>query len=182
MEAAKLTAQTLVCYSIGLFFYAYTFVNGSFFAALQNTKALFYMGIASIFLNTFFNFVFMHLIGVRGIALSTSFTMFIISIYFIFLLRRRLKISGLSEILSSFYRMIFAAAGMLGTGFLSLRLFQMVTTERWIYLPITFTLVCMSYLGIIWMFRTEDLNACWEAFARMLHPLLKYRKSDRTKN
>jgi len=182
MEAAKMTAQTLVCYSLGLFFYAYTFVNGSFFAALQNTKALFYMGIASIFLNTFFNFVFMHLIGVRGIALSTSFTMFIISIYFIFLLRRRLKISGLSEILSSFYRMIFAAAGMLGTGFLSLRLFQMVTTERWIYLPITFTLVCMSYLGIIWMFRTEDLNACWEAFARMLHPLLKYRKSDRTKN
>jgi putative peptidoglycan lipid II flippase len=182
MEAAKQTAQTLVCYSLGLFFYAYTFVNGSFFAALQNTKALFYMGIASIFLNTFFNFVFMHLIGVRGIALSTSFTMFIISVYFIYLLKRRLNITNLSEIFSSFYRMILAAACMMGTGFLFLRLFRMVTTERWIYLPITLTLVCISYLGVIWMFRTEDLSACWSTLSRMLLSLAIGKKTDRAKN
>jgi len=48
-EAARQTGQTLACYSIGLFFYAYTFINGAFFAALQNTKALLYMGIVSIF-------------------------------------------------------------------------------------------------------------------------------------
>ena len=182
MEAVRQTAQTLVCYSFGLFFYAYTFVNGSFFAALQNTKALFYMGIASVCLNTFFNFVFMLLIGVRGIALSTSFTMFIISVCFIYLLKRRLDISSLSEIFSSFYRIILAAACMLGTGFLFLRLFQMVTTERWIYLPITLTLVCISYLGVIWMFRTEDLNACWDALARMLHTTVISRKTDRANN
>ena len=182
MEAARQTSQTLICYSLGLFFYAYTFVNGSFFAALQNTRVLFYMGIASIFLNAFFNFVFMHLIGVRGIALSTSFTMFIISIYFIYLLKRRLDISDLSEIFSSFYRMILAAACMLGTGFLFLRLFQMVTNERWIYLPITLTLVCISYLGVIWMFRTEDLNTCWDALARMLRTMVISKKTDRANN
>ncbi len=179
MEAARLTAQTLVCYSLGLFFYAYTFINGSFFAALQNTKTLFYMGIASIFLNVFFNFIFMHLIGVRGIALSTSFTMFIISIYFVYLLKRRLGISDLSEIFSSFYRMILAAACMLGTGFLSLRLFQMATADRWIYLPVTLTLVCISYLGVVWMLRTEDLNTCWEALTRMLRTLVMSKKTDR---
>lgn len=179
MEAAKQTAQTLVCYSLGLFFYAYTFVNGSFFAALQNTKALFYMGIASLILNVFFNFVFMNLIGVQGIALSTSFTMFIISIYFIYLLKRRLGISNLSEIFSSFYRMMLAAACMLGTGFLLLKLFHMVTTERWIYLPLTITLVCISYLGVIWLFRTEDLTACWNALARMLSRLVVSRKAER---
>ena len=177
MEAARQTAQTLVCYSLGLFFYAYTFVNGSFFAALQNTKTLFYMGIASLLLNVFFNFVFMHLIGVKGIALSTSFTMFIISIYFIYLLKRRLGISNLSEIFSSFYRMILAAACMLGTGFLLLRLFQMVTIERWIYLPITITLVCISYLVVIWMFRTEDLTTCWDALARILHTMVMSKKN-----
>jgi putative peptidoglycan lipid II flippase len=181
MEAARQTAQTLVCYSLGLFFYAYAFVNGSFFAALQNTKALFYMGIASLLLNVFFNFVFMHLIGVKGIALSTSVTMFIISIYFIYLLKRSLGISNLSEIFSSFYRMLLAATGMLGTGFLVLRLFQMVTTERWIYLPITFTFVCISYLLVIWMFRTEDLNTCWEALVRMLRTLLMGKKTDPAK-
>jgi len=177
MEAARQTAQTLVCYSLGLFFYAYTFVNGSFFAALQNTKALFYMGVASIFLNAFFNYVFMHLIGVRGIALSTSFTMFIISVYFIYLLKLRLDISDLSEIFSSFYRMILAAACMLGTGFLLLRLFQMLTTERWIYLPITLMLACISYLVVIWMFRTKDLNTCWDVLARMLRNLVVGKKA-----
>ncbi len=182
MEAARQTAQTLVCYSLGLFFYAYTFVNGSFFAALQNTRALFYMGIASLLLNVFFNFVFMHLIGVKGIALSTSFTMLIISIYYIYLLKRRLDISDLSEIFSSFYRMIFAAACMLGTGFLLLRLLQMVTTEKWIYLPITLALVCISYLGVIWLFRTEDLNTCWDAVARMLRTSVMGKKTEPARN
>jgi putative peptidoglycan lipid II flippase len=182
MEAARQTAQTLVCYSLGLFFYAYAFVNGSFFAALQNTKALFYMGIASLLLNVFFNFVFMHLIGVKGIALSTSVTMFIISLYFIHLLQRRLAISNLSEIFSSFFRMILAAACMLGTGFLCLRLFQMGSTERWIYLPITLTLVCISYLAVVWVFRTDDLNACWDALARLLRTLLIRGKTDRAVN
>ena len=180
MEAARLTAQTLVCYSLGLSFYAYTFINGSFFAALQNTKTLFYMGIGSIALNVFFNFLFMHLIGVRGIALSTSVTMLIISLYYVYVLKRRLGISDLSEIFSSFYRMILAAGCMLSTGFISLRLLQMVTSDKWIYLPVTFTLACISYLGVVWVFRTEDLNTCWEALTRMLRAPVMSRKDYRT--
>lgn len=181
MAAARQTAETLVCYSLGLFFYGYTFINGSFFAALQNTKALLYMGIASIFINVFFNFLFMQLMGVKGIALSTSFTMFIISMYFVYLLKRRLDISNLSEIFSSFYRIILAAACMLGMGFMFSRLFQMVTTARWISLPITITLVCITYLGVVWMFRTKDLNACWEALVRMLCTPVMSKKADRVK-
>jgi len=181
MAAARQTAETLVCYSLGLFFYGYTFINGSFFAALQNTKALLYMGIASIFINVFFNFLFMQLMGVKGIALSTSFTMFIISMYFVYLLKRRLDISNLSEIFSSFYRIILAAACMLGMGFMSLRLFQMVKTAKWISLPITITLVCITYLGVVWMFKTKDLNACWEALVRMLRATVISKKADRLK-
>ena len=80
LDASKQTAQALTLYSLGLFFHACAFVNGSFFAALRNTKILLYMGIVSLFLNAFFNAVFMHLMGVKGIALSTSVTMSIISI------------------------------------------------------------------------------------------------------
>ena len=140
------------------------------------------MGIASLILNVFFNFVFMHLIGIKGIALSTSVTMLVISIYYIYLLKQRLDISDLSEIFSSFYRMIFAAACMLGTGFLLLRLLQMVTTEKWIYLPVTLTLVCISYLGVIWLFRTEDLNTCWDTATRMLRTLVAGRKTEPARN
>ena len=177
MAAARQTAETLVCYSLGLFFYGYTFINGSFFIALQKAKVLFYMGIFSVFLNTGLNFLFMHWIGVRGIALSTSVTMFIISLYFIYLLKLRLGIGDFSEILSSFSRMILAAVCMLGTGFLLFWLFPMVTAERWVSLPITLVLVCLTYLGVVWLFRTEDLNACWQASVGLLRPLIGGKKS-----
>ncbi len=175
LEASRQTAQALTCYSLGLFFCAYTFVNGTFFAALQNTKALLFMGIAAVFLNAFFNVVFMHLIGTKGIALSTSVTMCIISMYFIFLLKRRLGISDMSGIFSSFSRIILAAACMMGTGFLQLRLFKMVAAGRWIYLPITGVTVCVTYLGVIWIFRNEDLISCLDVLTRMLNAQRKKR-------
>jgi putative peptidoglycan lipid II flippase len=160
MEAARQTAQTLVCYSLGLFFYAYTFINGTFFAALQKTKILLYMGFASIFLNVLFNVLFMHFWGAKGIALSTSATMGIISIWFIFLLKRHLGITNLSQMLSSFTRIIFAAAGMLGTGLIMVILFELTSMSRLIYAPVTAISVSLCYIGIIWMFRTADLDTC----------------------
>ena len=160
MEAARQTAQTLVCYSLGLFFYAYTFINGTFFAALQKTKILLYMGFASIFLNVLFNVLFMHFWGAKGIALSTSATMGIISIWFIFLLKRHLGITNLSKMLSSFTRIIFAAAGMLGTGLIMVNLFELTSMSRLIYAPVTAISVSLCYIGIIWMFRTADLDTC----------------------
>jgi len=160
LEAARQTSQTLVCYSLGLFFYAYTFINGTFFAALKNAKVLFYMGIVSIFLNVLLNFLFMHFFGVKGIALSTSATLGIISVWFIFLLKKNLGITNLSQTFSSFNRLLFAAAGMLGTGWIIVKLFELVSISRLISAPIAASAACLCYLGIIWVFRTEDLNTC----------------------
>jgi putative peptidoglycan lipid II flippase len=175
LEASRQTAQTLTCYSLGLFFYAYTFVNGGFFAALRNTKTLLYMGIVTIFLNGFFNFVFMHLMGVKGIALSTSVTLCIISIYFIFSLKRLLNISDLSDILSSFYCLILSAACMLGAGFLFLNLFEIAGISRWASVPVITGLMAIIYLGIIWVFRTDELHKCLHALIGMLNTLKKER-------
>ena len=160
LEAARQTAQALVCYSLGLFFYAYAFINGTFFAALQKAKMLLYMGIVSIFLNVLFNVLFMHFWGAKGIALSTSATMGIISIWFIFLLKRHLGITNLSQTLSSFTRIIFAAAGMLGTGLIMVKLFELTSISRLIYVPIAAVSASLCYIGIIWLFRTADLDAC----------------------
>jgi putative peptidoglycan lipid II flippase len=159
-EAARQTSQTLVFYSLGLFFYAYTFINGTFFAALKNTKALLYMGIVSIFLNVFLNLLFMQYFGVQGIAMSTSVTMGIISIWFIFLLKKNLGISDLYRTFSSFSRMILGAAGMLGTGLIIVPLFEYASVSRLVSVPVAATAASLCYLGIIWAFRTEDLNTC----------------------
>jgi peptidoglycan biosynthesis protein MviN/MurJ (putative lipid II flippase) len=102
----------------------------------------------------------MHFLGVKGIALSTSATMGIISIWFIFLLKKHLGITNLSQTFSSFYRMILAAAGMLGTGLIIVTLFEFASVSRLISVPIAASAASLCYLGIIWVFRTEDLNTC----------------------
>jgi putative peptidoglycan lipid II flippase len=160
LEAARQTGQTLVCYSLGLFFYAYTFINGTFFAALKKTKTLLYMGIVSVFLNVLFNFLFMHFFGVKGIAISTSVTMGTISIWFIFLLKRHLGITSLSQTFSSLTRVILAAVCMLGAGIIVLKLFEMTAISRLIFVPVTAVVASLFYLGVIYVFRTEDLNTC----------------------
>jgi putative peptidoglycan lipid II flippase len=160
MEAAMQTAQTLVCYSLGLFFYSYTFVNGAFFASLQKTKILLYMGVFSIFVNVLLNLLFMHFFGAKGIALSTSATMGIVSICFFFLLKRNLGITDVTQMKSSFIRIILAATGMTGFGFVVIRLFEITTISRWIFAPIAAAAASIFYLGIIWMFRTPDLDVC----------------------
>jgi putative peptidoglycan lipid II flippase len=160
LEAARQTGQTLVCYSLGLVFYAYSFINETFFAALKKGNTLLYMGIVSIFLNVLFNFIFMNFWGVNGIALSTSVTMGIISIWFIFLLKRHLGIVNLSQTLSSFSRIILAAAGMLGTGLIMEKLLELVSISRLIYVPVAAVSASLCYIGIIWLFRTADLDAC----------------------
>ena len=170
--AARQTGQALVCYSLSLFFYAYTFINGTFFAALQNTKALLYMGIASIFLNVLFNFLFIHFWGAKGIALSTSATMATISIWFIFLLKKNLNITNVSQILSSFSRIILAATGMLVSGFLIVKLFELTIMPRWVFVPVVAAAASLIYLGIIYAFRTEDLNTC----INVLTDKIKFRK------
>ncbi len=173
LEATAQTAGALSCYSIGLFFYAYTFVNGSFFAALKSTKTLLYMGFASILLNAFFNIVLMKLIGIRGIALSTSITMAIISICFIFLLKQKLGLTELSDILPSFYRLILAAATMLGTGFLLFRLFETAGVTRLVYAPMTAAVISLTYLGVVWVFRTEYLRKSVDVLMHMLTCIIK---------
>ncbi|GEM_PF-483469 len=160
LEAARQTSQALVCYSLGLFFYAYTFINGTFFTALKKNKVLLYMGIVSIILNVLFNFLFMHFFGVKGIALSTSATMGVISIWFIFMLKKNLGISNLSQTFSSFYRMILAAVVMFATALIIVKLFAFASIPRLISVPFAATVSSLCYLGIIWVFRTADLNTC----------------------
>lgn len=160
LDAARQTAQTLVCYSLGLFFYAYTFINGTFFIALQNTKVLLYMGIVSIVLNVVFNLLFMYFFGVQGIALSTSVTMGIISIWFIFLLKKNLGITDLPRTFSSFLRIILAAAGMLVTALIVVSLFEFASLSRSISVPVATMVSSVCYLGTIWVFRTADLDTC----------------------
>lgn len=110
-EAASLTALTLRCYCLGLFFHAYTFINGAYFAALRQGHILFRLGFLTLTLNFVFNWLFLKLLhGPHAIALSTTVTMAIIATIFLHLLTSRLGRDAARGLGRDFALVILASA------------------------------------------------------------------------
>jgi putative peptidoglycan lipid II flippase len=102
-EAARMTALTLRCYGLGLFFLAYTFINGVFYCALQQGVVMLRLGGLTLLLNFGFNWLFLKLLGgPHAIALSTTLTMAIISTIFLHLLLRKLGREAVQGLAPSF--------------------------------------------------------------------------------
>jgi hypothetical protein len=64
---------------------------------------------------------------------------------------------------------------MLGAGFLFLKLFEIAGISRWASVPVITGLMAIIYLGIIWVFRTDELHKCLHALIGMLNTLKKER-------
>jgi len=92
-EAVGQTALTLVYYSLGMVFYAYTFLNGVFFTALRLNKTLMVVGVVTMLCNILFNRIFIDLWGgPEGIALSTTVTMGLTGLIFALIINRALGV------------------------------------------------------------------------------------------
>jgi len=168
--AVRQTAQTFLFYNFGLFFYAYSFVNGTFFSALQDTKPMFYMGLVSVVLNIVFNIIFMQIFGVQGIALSTTLSLAIICVVFFLLLKRKLKFSHFSNIFYNLGRILIAALGMFGIGFVLHRLCRSLDIHHFVYLPVLIVLLGACYLLALRILRTKELDFYLGFVGRILRP------------
>ena len=71
-EAVKVTANALLYYSIGLYFYTGIFLMTRAFYSMQNSAYPVVASIVSIIINIVLNFVFIKPFGYKGLALSTS--------------------------------------------------------------------------------------------------------------
>jgi putative peptidoglycan lipid II flippase len=92
-EAVGETALTLVCYSLGMVFYAYTFLNDVFFTALRKNKTLMIIGVLTMLLNILFNRLFIDFWGgPQGIAMSTTVTMGLTCLIFALIINRALGV------------------------------------------------------------------------------------------
>jgi putative peptidoglycan lipid II flippase len=170
-QATLETAKSLVCYNLGLFFHSYTFINAAFFAAIRSTKTLLYMGFLTIVLNILNNFLFMHFIGVAGIALSTTVTMGIIATMFIALLKKKLEITDLSRVWNNLGRLAGAALAMFGLGYLLARGAMLLEMSQWIYFPAITVLLVPFYLILIFLFRTAEIDRLLSTFLEAVRPL-----------
>ena len=156
--ATQQTASTFVCYNIGLFFYAYAFINGTFFSALQATTVLFVMGCVSIILNVVLNGLLMNFIGVPGIALSTSITAGIVGAFFITLLVRRCAIRNLRPIVDNLLRIIVAAfcTGVIGKALYSG--VALLVAPLFFRLGIAMIASGAVYGVVLWTVRTSEIE------------------------
>ena len=160
--ATRETAGTLMFYSLGLFFGAYNFINGTFFSALKNTRPLFAMGCLSIGLNIGLNMILMNFFGVRGIALATTLTFSVTTFGFIVLLKKRLAIERFRDLLRSLIRLLAAALCMflLGAVLRDQALFYGV--HRLFYFPLISLLCLAVYVGLVYTLRTAELASCFD--------------------
>ena len=157
--AAAQTSEILILYSLGLFFSAYCFVNGVFFAALKNNMPMFYMGILSVLLNILLNYIFMRFFDVQGIAAATTVTAGVISCAFIYLLKRRLGITDFSRVYSNMRSIGLACLIMLGIGFISRSYLATLGLARIPGFCTTAAVMLIAYLTGLWLFRTAELSS-----------------------
>lgn len=157
-RAAAETARTLVLYSLGLFFYAYTFVNGTFFSAFKDVKTLFRMGCLAMLLNVLFNVLFMRWIGVQGIALSSTVTQGLISLVFVRIIRRRLDIGSLSDVLRNLGAIGFSCGAMAAAGYGLKILCEAVHAPPLLALPAIGLVLATVYLGVLRQVASDQLR------------------------
>lgn len=167
LQATLKTSETLLFYTLGLFFLSYSYINGAFFAAIQDVKPLLFMGFLTVFLNIGFNLLFMWLFGVKGIALSTTFTLMIVAIIFMSLLKRRLDIR-FNRIFANFWRILTASSGMLMLGVIFKWYFIDHGIDRLIYVPVTVVVISIFYFIVCWLLRTEELIFYLNVFKKKL--------------
>jgi len=157
-HATKVTGEILFYYSLGLFFYAYTFVNHSFFTALRDIKPLIQMGCLSIVLNVVFNLIFMHFLGVKGIALSTSVRQVILFFVFFQMLKQKLGLESFSSVLDDFRSIVIASVTALVCGLISVHLMDSAGFNSLLSFLFTCALMAFCYGLVLWEVRTAEIE------------------------
>jgi len=169
VQAAQLTTGTVICYSLGLLFYSYGFINGTFFSALQDTKPLMYMGLVTVVMNVVFNYVFMHLFGLKAIALSTSLSLFFVSVLFLMQIKKKLKEIDFVGIGNNLLRICIATFVMVVFGYCIRTISNNWGINVLVYLPCCTGIMLCVYGMCLWKLRTEELDIYFIECKKIIH-------------
>lgn len=115
-----ITANALVCYSIGLFSYAGIKILVSCFYSLKDTLTPVKVASVSLVINVVLNLVLMFPMKINGLALATSISGTFNFFLLFFILRRKIGALGGRSILSSFVRVFGASLIMVFAAYLFL--------------------------------------------------------------
>lgn len=104
------TSQALIFYSFGLFAYSSVRVIAPVFYSLGDSKTPVKVSVLAVAVNIVLNLVFMGPLGFKGLALATSLSAMTNMFLLIYLLQRRVGPIHLTELSSSFLKILFSSA------------------------------------------------------------------------
>ncbi len=164
-ESTAMTTQAMWFYALGLFFFAYGFVNARIYTVLGDTRTLMWMSLFSVAVNIPLNLLFMHWWAHAGIALSTSVTYTSSNIIKYVLLRRKMGAPGTGKLCLALGRMAGAALVMGAVAYLVLSFLELRAGLLWAVLGAVGSGGGVYFL-ISYLTRSEELKALLEIFRR----------------
>ncbi|MFA5144736.1 MAG: murein biosynthesis integral membrane protein MurJ [Candidatus Omnitrophota bacterium] len=174
-NSAKLTANALFFYSIGLSAYGATKILQSCFFALKDTVTPTKIAAIALIINTGLNFLFMFPLKIGGLALATSLSG--ISTFFIlfFVLKRKLGDFDTKEILGSFMRILAASICMgIACYLVSQNIFLGANIlYKVINLALALISGIVSYIVFCFIFKVVEMRQLWQWLAKKVATPLK---------
>lgn len=166
-KATLVTGGNLFYYSFGIFFQAFTLTNGAILIAIKNTKPLIFLASLSFTLNILLNFVLMQYMGVQGIALSTSITLFFIVIIAYMILIKLIDYGNSLQIIKNIFLLLVTSVALLFFGQALLSYTNIYNLAEYVYVFLISIVVSALYIAIVWKFRTREIESCYFIFIQL---------------
>lgn len=112
-DSVFMTSSVFTCYCVGLFFAACNTVLINVFYGYGDTKTPLYISIADLIANVVGNIAFISILGVKGLALSTSISAIITLLVIMAYIKKYVRLE-IKRILETFFKVI--AASMIACG------------------------------------------------------------------
>ena len=160
--ATMMTSNALKYYSLGLVGSSVSMLVSRVFYSLKDTKTPMINSAFALVLNFLFNLIFIQSMGHLGLALGTSLSATISTIFLLYQLRKKIGNLGLKEMSQSGFKILASAAimGIIIYGFYnySVIIFNPSRLNEIIIVFITFLIGVIVYLLALYFFNVEELH------------------------
>ncbi len=162
--SARMTADILFYYSIGLFAYAATRIMQVCFFALKDTVTPTKIAALTLLLNVIFILALMYPMKLSGIALATSLSGIITCFMLFFILKKKISLQFTTDIYYAFLKICAASLGMGGVCYLLLKkltFFPQHGLMKFAYLGFLIGAGITSYAIFCIVFRVKEIHQLW---------------------
>jgi putative peptidoglycan lipid II flippase len=170
-QAAKMTTDALVFYSIGMVGFGLREILSRAFYSMQDTKTPMINAAIGMLLNILLNYILSPLLGIGGLALATSIAAIFTTGLLFVSLRKKIGSYGIKQILISFIK-ILGASLLMGMVSKSIFVYGVSILNQYVSFFIAVVMGIILYFVLVYFLKIEDAD---EIFAMIKKKLNKKR-------